>query len=224
MKIAIIDSGIHDGHPHVGHVAGAVHMTPGGPGNDPVDHLGHGTAVAAAIREKVPHADLFAVKIFDRRLSANIEAVLRALRWCRNEGMDVVNLSLGTANPDHHGPLIDALGSGMLVISAAHMLPGSLPAVVGVDSDENCPRDAFRYQDGVFYASPFPRPIPGVPRSQNLQGISFAVANMTGLAAQVCETAPGQDLRSALIERAIYLPAESAESFHAEYSPASGDV
>jgi|HubBroStandDraft_6_1064221.scaffolds.fasta_scaffold92854_3 hypothetical protein len=224
MKIAIIDSGIHEGHPHVGHVAGSVHATADGWGDDPVDHLGHGTAVAAAIREKVPDADLFAVKIFDRRLSANIEAVLRALMWCRYEGMDFVNLSLGTANPDHHGRFMAALVGEMVVISAAHMLPGRLASVVAVASDESCPRDAFRYADGVFYASPYPRPIPGVPRSQNLRGVSFAVANMTGLAAQVREAAPDKDIWSALIERAIYLPEASSESTRPEYSAASGDV
>jgi hypothetical protein len=208
----------------VGRVVGAVHATATGWGDDPVDHLGHGTAVAAAIREKVPLADLFAVKIFDRRLSANIEAVLRALRWCQDEGMDFVNLSLGTANPDHRARFVEALAGEMVVVSAAPMLPGSLAGVVGVDSDEGCPRDAFRYQDGVFYASPYPRPIPGVPRTHNLQGVSFAVANMTGLAAQVREAAPRKDIWSALMERAIYLPEVSSESVQSEYSATSGDA
>ena len=224
MRIAIIDSGIYEGHPHVGRVAAAVHATATGWGDDPVDHLGHGTAVAAAIREKMPQADLFAVKIFDRRLSANIEAVLRALSWCRDEGMDFVNLSLGTANPDHRARFVEAIAGGMVVISAAPMLPGSLAGVIGVDSDESCPRDAFRYQDGVFYASPYPRPIPGVPRSQNLQGVSFAVANMTGLAAQVREAEPRKDIWSALMERAIYLPKDSSESVRSEYSATSGEA
>jgi hypothetical protein len=224
MKIAIIDSGIHDGHPHVGRVAGSVHATATGWGDDPVDHLGHGTAVAAVIREKMPQADLFAVKIFDLRLSARIEAVLRALRWCQDEGMDFVNLSLGTANPHHQPRFMEALAGKMVVISAAPMLPGSLAGVVGVDSDETCPRDAFRYQDGVFYTSPYPRPIPGVPRSQNLQGISFAVANMTGLAAQAREAEPRKDIWSVLTKRATYLPEASSESLRPEYSATSGEA
>ena len=211
MKIAIIDSGIHEGHPHVGRVAGSVHATADGWGNDPVDRLGHGTAVAAAIREKMPDADLFAVKVFDRRLSTNIHALVRALTWCREEGMDFVNLSLGTPNPDHRGALAEAMGAGMTVVSAGHMLPGSLDAVVGVLSDESCPRDTYYYRGGLYYASPFPRPIPGVPRSENLQGVSFAVANMTGLAARARE-------------RGIHLPAASSGSIRAEYSTASGDA
>ena len=52
-----------------------------------------------------------------------------------------------------------------------------------MEADATCQRDAFRYTGGVFYASPYPRPIPGVPVERNLSGVSFAVANVSGLAA-----------------------------------------
>jgi hypothetical protein len=190
IRIAVIDSGVHVGHPHVGPIAASVQVTASGLGSDPVDRLGHGTAVAAAIREKVPEADLFSVKVFDRRLSANIEAILRALAWCRAERMDLINLSLGTPNPAHRELLREAVAGNAVVISAAEMLPGSLPGVVAVSVDESCPRGAFRRRDGIYFASPYPRPIPGVPESRNLQGISFAVANMTGLAARAMIDSP----------------------------------
>jgi subtilisin family serine protease len=183
MKIAIIDSGIHAGHPHVGKIAGAVEITLTAEGKDAIDRLGHGTAVAGAIREKAPDAELYAVKVFDRRLSANIGVILRALQWCREHGMDVVNLSLGTENQGHRQAFVEAIGD-LLVVSAASALPGSLPGVIGVGPDPDCPRDSFRYDDGMFYASPYPRPIPGVSVDRNLHGVSFAVANMTGLVAR----------------------------------------
>jgi hypothetical protein len=185
MRIAIIDSGIHPGHPHVGEIAGGVEITHSGEGQDTVDRLGHGTAVAGAIREKVPDADLYAVKVFDRRLTTSGGVILRALEWCRVHRMDLVNLSLGTENEAHRDGFLQALGDDLLVVSAAHALPGSLAGVVGVAADNDCPRDAFHYDGGVFYASPYPRPIPGVPVAHNLQGTSFAVANMTGLVARV---------------------------------------
>ena len=40
---------------------------------------------------------------------------------------------------------------------------------------------------GAVAAAPYPRPIPGVPRARNLSGISFAVANVTGMLARVLE-------------------------------------
>jgi hypothetical protein len=199
MRIAIIDSGIHEGHPHVGRVAGGVHFTADGEARDPVDRLGHGTAVAAAIREKVPDADLFAVKVFDRRLTVRIEAILRALEWCRAERMDVINLSLGTPNQDHRAPLLAAVADNGVVVSAAHLLPGSLPGVVGVAADESCPRDEFRRDGETFLASPYPRPIPGVPPSHNLQGVSFAVANMTGFVARALQSCAREQLFAELV-------------------------
>jgi subtilisin family serine protease len=197
MKIAIIDSGIHPGHPHVGEIAGGVEITLIGEGHDAIDRLGHGTAVAGAIREKVPDAELYAVKVFDRRLAANIGVILRALAWCREHGMDIVNLSLGTENPGHRQGFVDAIGD-LLVVSAGQTLPGSLPGVIGVMPDPDCPRDGFRYHDGMFYASPYPRPIPGVSVDRNLQGVSFAVANMTGLVARALTSCSRSQIRETL--------------------------
>jgi hypothetical protein len=39
----------------------------------------------------------------------------------------------------------------------------------------------------ALIASGYPRPLPGVPRSKNLHGISFAVANATGFVVRACE-------------------------------------
>ncbi len=200
MKIAIVDSGIHPGHPHVGEIAGVVGITATGESDDAIDRLGHGTAVAGAIREKAPDAELYAVKVFDRRLAANITVILRALEWCRSHKMDLVNLSLGTENAAHRDSFVRVLGEDLVVVSAATSLPGSLPGVIGVLPDPDCPRDSFRYRGGMFHASPYPRPIPGVPVEANLQGISFAVANMTGLAARVMRNRA--NVREALIEAA----------------------
>jgi Subtilase family len=199
MKIAIIDSGVHPGHPHVGEISGAVAITLAGESDDAIDRLGHGTAVAGAIREKVPDAELYAVKVFDRRLTANIGVILRALEWCRAHGMDIVNLSLGTENPAHREGFVRALRDDLLVVSAGSALPGKLPEVIGVAPDVDCPREAFRYHNGMFYASPYPRPIPGVSVDRNLSGTSFAVANMTGLVARALRNSSRSAIRETLI-------------------------
>ncbi|MBI3494333.1 MAG: hypothetical protein HY047_21510, partial [Acidobacteria bacterium] len=72
-------------------------------------------------------------------------------------------------------------------------LPGSLPGVIAVQLDATCPRDEYRVagvnDSIVFRACGFPREIPGVPPERNLNGISFAVANMTGFVARVREQA-----------------------------------
>ena len=55
MKVAVIDSGVHVAHPHIGRIAGGASFGPSSP--DYSDRLGHGTAVMAAIQEKAPGAE-----------------------------------------------------------------------------------------------------------------------------------------------------------------------
>jgi hypothetical protein len=188
VKIAIVDSGIHADHPHVGGIAGGAGIVCG----DYIDRLGHGTAVAGAIRERAPHADLYAVKIFDCRLSTKRDVLIRALEWCAAAKMDLVNLSVGATRP------LDRIDGLPVIVT----VPGVLDDAIPVLPDEQCPRDAFYFRAGVFYASPYPRSIPGVPLERNLRGSSFAVANMTGFVAQALETVSRQDITRALIARA----------------------
>ncbi len=190
MKIAIIDSGIHPGHPHVGGVAGGVSMV----SDDTLDRLGHGTAVAGAIRERAPDAELYAVKVFDRRLSTKTGVLIRALEWCVAESMDLINMSLtarGLATIPGLPPVVT--------------VPNVLAGAIAVSPDESCPRDAFFFRDGVFHASPYPRPIPGVPADRNFHGASFAVANMTGFVAAALTQTTRENLITFLAARATHL-------------------
>jgi hypothetical protein len=198
VRVAIIDSGVHAAHPHVNGVTGGVSMTQDGREElDYTDRLGHGTAITAVIREKAPEAEIFAVKIFHDSLATSIEPLVHAIDWSVKNRMHLINLSLGTQNPDHETTLREAVArvteQGIILIAAHEWLPGSLPGVRPVVLDWNCPRDEFRTStlpDGrtLYHASGFPRPIPGVPPERNLQGISFAVANVTGLVARSLQT------------------------------------
>jgi hypothetical protein len=199
IRIAVIDSGVHASHPHVNGVAGGVAITADGlEESDFVDKLGHGTAVTAAIREKAPNAAIFAVKIFHNSLAAKIEPLVRAIVWSVDNDMQLINLSLGTSNQEHEPVLLAALervrAKDIQLIAAyaeagVRWLPGALPGVVPVSLDWDCPRDEYRTSslaDGrtLYRASGFPRPIANLPPERNLKGISFAVANVTGLLAR----------------------------------------
>jgi len=194
VRVAVVDSGINPDHPHVGQIKGGIFFDKAIESPDFVDRLGHGTAVAAVIHEKAPEAEIYAVRIFNRRLSANIDTLMQGLEWCLGNGMHIVNLSVGTANEKHQPRLADFLNrahaQNVFVVSAADMLPGRLEGAIGVDSDPGCDRDAIKFQNGMFLASPYPRSIPGVPKELNLHGISFAIANCTGLLAQLLESYP----------------------------------
>ena len=202
VRIAIVDSGVHAEHPHVGGISGGVAIDESGAfTGDVVDRLGHGTAVAAAIREKAPDAELFAVKVFDRALATTGRTLVDAIRWAAGERVQIINLSLGTRNQDHAAALTAAvqyaLANGALVVSPAPQpdaawLPGGIGGVIGVEVDWNSPRDTCvvhrdEHARMRITASAYPRPIPGVPPERNLRGLSFAVANATGFLALVLE-------------------------------------
>jgi len=198
VRVAVIDSGVHADHPHVGGVAGGIGIAADGRVDpDYVDRLGHGTAVAAVIREKAPAAGIYCIKVFDRELAATGKALVAAIEKAIEQRVQIINLSLGTQNRDHEPALTsvvqEAAHAGAIVIAAGEQdgvrwLPGALPGVWPVMLDWTVPREECRVQlrsgaAPVFYASGFPRPIPGVPPERNLKGHSFAVANVTGLVA-----------------------------------------
>ena len=199
MLVAVLDSGIHADHPHIGGVVDGASFVEDSA--DVIDRIGHGTAVAAAIREKAEEASLLAVKIFDRHLATNADVLARAIEWAADRGAQLINLSLGTANAAHverlDGAVDYAVKRGSLVVSALEangtpLFPGSLANVAGVVADWTCERDAIAiepHRNGTprFIASAYPRPIPGVPKERNLAGVSFAVANVSGFLARAIE-------------------------------------
>lgn len=199
LKIAVIDSGVNLRHPHITSHTRRVVFTPDENGEDT---LGHGTAVMAAIQEKAPDAEYWAVKIFGTTLRTRSSRLLAAIEWCIENEIDIVNLSLGTPNLESRAGLEALIARGSarrtLLVSARHsglrpVLPGILDGVVGVHLDPALSRDSWRAgysSEGSlqFWASGYPRPLPGVAEERNLSGVSFAVANMTGIIACLSES------------------------------------
>jgi hypothetical protein len=206
VRIAMLDSGVFTGNAHIERpLQGGVTITAEGEYEGFEDTLGHGTAVCALLQKMAPDTELFAVKVFDRRLATTATNVLRAIDWCVRNEMDVINLSLGTANPEHTPLFIAAVervrAIGATLISAYEvngtaMLPGSLPGVIGVVEAPDCPRGTYRvFDEGAprVAACPYPLEIPGVPRERNIHGVSFAVAHVSAHIARMRAQEPHQD-------------------------------
>lgn len=194
LRIAVIDSGVHPDHPHID----AARLLPGfaiakdgtDMGGDTIDRLGHGTAVTAAIQHRAPDALCLPIRVFHDALSTTARALVAAIDRAVAARVDIINLSLGSVNPVHGEAFAAAadraLSAGILIVAARDKegmpcYPGSLDPVLGVGLDWDCPPDAYRMRERLAFASGHPRPIPGVPQRRNLFGVSFAVANMTGL-------------------------------------------
>ena len=136
VRIAIIDSGVEDGHPRVGHVDGAVSVEPDpehpqsfiyaeGPHEDLV---GHGTACAGIIRGLAPDAMIYSVRVLGPNLRGKGSAFLAGVRWALDHDMHVVNMSLSSRSEQWFGPLHqvadDAYFKGTVLVCAANNVPG----------------------------------------------------------------------------------------------------
>lgn len=191
-RVAIIDTGVNARHSHVGgRVAGCrlfVDVAGGiledGDFSDPV---GHGTAVAGIVREGLPDAEMFAVRVFDGT-STYPSLVARGILRAAAEGCAVLNLSLSVAD----GPGCDlvaaaceaAVDAGCLLVAAGDAnarpaLPTSLPGVVSAVVDDGLAFGEVREIDSRHFAAPGrPRDLRDLPRTANLWGPSFACARV----------------------------------------------
>lgn len=201
-RIAILDSGINTDHPHIeGMGTIEIGRTIGVGGIsadvDGADRLGHGTAVAAAILDIAPGSSVYSIQVFIDSLDCPFENVLIGLEQAITWGPDLVNLSLGTTLPTFAERLAELVESGAQrgarIVAPASMsglpsYPGSLSGVEAVAEDPSRPRDEpVRERRGdrdYWFASPYPRDLPGLSRVANLSGISMATANVTGYLAR----------------------------------------
>jgi subtilisin family serine protease len=226
LKIAVIDTGLNARHPHICAPTHLVAFDSQQTEHSWVDILGHGTAVTAAIQEKAPHADYYILKLFGDSLRTTAGRLIQAMEWTIEHRMDVVNLSLGSTNLGHR-PVLESLvaratAAGVVLVAARYsgqtpVLPGMLDGVISVDVDWTLPRDRYRVLDvsnsPCFFASGYPRPLPGVPVSRNLSGISFAVANMTGFVARACEDLEQRSLDNVVQALTAALQNDSSQRF-----------
>lgn len=195
MRIAVIDTGVNPWHSHVrGRVEGC-RVLVGADGSiredgDFRDPVGHGTAVAGVLREALPEAVLFAVRVFGDGATTYPSLVARGILRAAAEGCRVLNLSLGVAP----GPGADLLAqaceaaaeAGCVLVAPAlldrpGLLPAALPRVCRALADEGLfPGEVLPAPGapGTWRAAGRPRDLPGLPPGANLWGSSFACARV----------------------------------------------
>jgi subtilisin family serine protease len=108
-RVCILDSGIDPNHPSVGALESAVVISLGDDEEAVADEdtegdvSGHGTACAGIIRKLAPNAELYSVRVLGERLTGKGIVFAAGLRWCIENEMQVVNLSLSTPKRDYFG-------------------------------------------------------------------------------------------------------------------------
>lgn len=102
VKVAVLDSGI-DMHDEF-YTRQWVDFSDTVNGYKPTDNNGHGTMVAGPIAARISgfgmegiasEAELYSVKILDKENEASVSTVVKAIEWCIQNDMDVINMSFG---------------------------------------------------------------------------------------------------------------------------------
>ena len=108
------------------------------------DAVGHGTACAAIIKDLAPEAEVHSVKVIGANAKGSAEELVYGLKWCTENGMHIINASLGTLERRHRDIISDAVDealiNGVVVVAAAnnggHMAwPANLTSVLSVGAD-----------------------------------------------------------------------------------------
>ncbi|MBI4331447.1 MAG: S8 family peptidase [Chloroflexi bacterium] len=127
IKVAVLDTGIDLSHPDLV-VTGNVSFVAGVPtGND---DNGHGTLVAGIIGARdndigtigvAPEAALYAVKVLSSTGGGWVSDIIAGLEWATNNGMQVVNMSLGDGQWPWAGEqaLTNASNAGIVLVAGA---------------------------------------------------------------------------------------------------------
>jgi len=187
LLIGIIDTGVNPWHSHVGGGVRGCHLYADRTGNiceddDFSDQTGHGTAVAGVLREALPRAAFFAVRVFEKDFSSYPSLLARAILRAGAERCDIINLSLALP-PGVGGKLVSEAcqavrNAGSILVAAGHpdnqqLLPASLAGVYGVISDDALKEGETQMNGPPPYpcrARGLSRSLDNIPAESNLKG------------------------------------------------------
>ena len=228
VKVAVIDSGIDNDHPAVaGHVKGFISFWEDEDGHihssqEPhSDAFGHGTACADIIRRLAPDCELYSVKVLGARLTGKGPALAAGLRWATEQGMQVINLSLGSTNKEYSAVFYEltdaAYFKDIVLVTAANNMPvSSFPSLYAsvISVASHAGQDPYE-----FYYNPTPPVEFGAPgvnvtvawlggQQRTLTGNSFAAPHISGLVAKILGKYPG--LTPFLVKTILHATARNA--------------
>lgn len=158
------------------------------------DHLGHGSAVLARVRDEACGLPLLVAQVFDRQWSTSALQVAAALLWLVEQGATLVNLSLGLHQdrPVLRQACAEAQAAGVLLCASSPargglVYPASYPGVLRITGDARCAPGQWSWL-GSGQAD-----IGGYVGGQGMAGASLACAALSGRIAKVLDQHPDMD-------------------------------
>ena len=157
IRVGIIDTGISNTHPDLlANIKGGVNtINPRKNWNDDNGHGSHVAGIVAAIDNDIgvigvgPAIDLYAIKVLGANGSGYLSDVIEGIQWAIANGMQVVNMSLGTASniQSFHDAVIAAKNAGIVTVAAAGngggstnesvIFPAAYPEAIAVSATDN---------------------------------------------------------------------------------------
>ncbi len=134
VKVGVIDSGIDLDHPDLSPIAGGTHFYTLGrklkQDSTYDDDNGHGTHVSGTIAARdndigvvgvAPAVDLYAIKVLGANGSGSVLAVAAGVEWAITQGLDVINMSLGSSSDSEtlRKACDAAYNAGIVIVASA---------------------------------------------------------------------------------------------------------
>jgi len=195
VNVGVIDTGISSSHPDlIANIKGGVsEVWYTSSWNDDNGHGSHVAGIIGAVDNSIGvigashSANLYAIKVLDRRGSGYLSDVIDGVDWAIGNGMNVINLSLGCDCPSQflHDAVARARDAGIVVVAAAGnsggsvLYPAAYPeaiAVVAVDSSDTAPYWSSRGPEVDLAA-------PGKSIYSTYKGTGYATLSGTSMAA-----------------------------------------
>lgn len=156
LRIGVVDSGFAETQSASVSGARRFFLTDDGhaEGDSLADALGHGSVVCEAILSHVPGARLCVAQVFDERGVTSPLQIAAALHWLGEQGVRVINLSLGVRQdrPILREAVAGLIESGVLVCASSPargepVFPASYPGVIRVTGDARCGEGEWSWLD-----------------------------------------------------------------------------
>jgi len=213
VQIAIIDDGVNEKLYNSGTLCTNIEITPDNTIQQRNCHdpfmPSHGTSCAAIIKRYAPAAVISSIKILsDSSKTSMRNQLVKALKWCSENNVQLINLSLGTIDFRDFAEIrkvADELHSkGIIMVAACnnrnvYTVPAALPTTIGVKCDigENLQEGEFVWNsfapDGIEITAcgrHFIKKYTGEGKATNPCN-SFAAPMITGIVHNIMAENPG---------------------------------
>lgn len=116
VRVAVLDSGVTPNHPDNGKLEVGTSFVGNG-----TDRHGHGTHVAGLVFQVAPEAEVLSLQVLNENIGGSWLAVADAVKHAADEGVDIINMSLGGTfdSPDMKEAVDYARNRDVVIVAAS---------------------------------------------------------------------------------------------------------